>query len=140
MALRYDLAGTGPGNAENLIRQQPDRPGDLVNLHNWWMEILVDGGLPGLVFYLLFFVGLLVTLWKIGRRSDDALLRYLGTATGIAVAGYIIGCWGPSSVFDFPPMWILFGLGLAVVLRAERREAELTERRARRSLRSEAAA
>ena len=31
-----------------------------------------------------------------------------------------IGCWGPSSVFDFPPMWVLFGLGLAVVLRAER--------------------
>jgi teichuronic acid biosynthesis protein TuaE len=140
VALRYDLAGAGPGNAEDLIRQQPDRPGDLANLHNWWMEILVDGGLPGLVFYLLFFVGLLVALWRIGRDGADDQLRYLGTAAAIAVAGYIIGCWGPSSVFDFPPMWVLFGLGLAVVLRAQRLEEELLERRARPGLRGKAAA
>ena len=139
-ALDYDLAGAGPGNAEDLIRAQPDRPGDLANLHNWWMEILVDGGLPGLVFYLIFFVGLLVALWRTGRDSEDDLLRYLGTAAAIAVAGYVIGCWGPSSVFDFPPMWVLFGLGLAVVLRAQRLEEELPQRRARSSLRSGAAA
>jgi teichuronic acid biosynthesis protein TuaE len=127
-ALRYDLAGVGPGNVEGLVRQQPDRPGDLANLHNWWMEVLVDGGLPGLVFYSLFFVGLLVALWRIGRDSDDSLLRYLGTATAIAVAGFVIACWGPSSVFDYPPMWVLFGLGLAVVLRATRLEEEALER------------
>jgi hypothetical protein len=45
----------------DLVRQQPDQPEDLANLHNrWWMELLVDGGVPGLVFYLLFFIGLLV--------------------------------------------------------------------------------
>jgi teichuronic acid biosynthesis protein TuaE len=139
VALDYDLAGVGPGNAEGLVRQQPDRPANLANLHNWWMEIMVDGGLPGLIFYLLFFVGLLVALWRIGRDSGDPLLRYLGTATGIAVAGYVIGCWGPSSVFDFPPMWVLFGLGLAVVLRAQRFEQQRLTESARPSLRGSAA-
>jgi teichuronic acid biosynthesis protein TuaE len=139
-ALQYDLAGAGPGNAEGLVRQQPNRLGELANLHNWWMEVLVDGGLPGLVFYLLFYVGLFVALWGIGRDSADPQLRFLGTATSIAVAGYVIGCWGPSSVFDFPPMWVLFGLGLAVVLRAERLEEGQSGHRALPDLRGEAAA
>jgi O-antigen ligase len=124
VALDYDLAGVGPGNAENLISQQPNRTVQLANLHNWWMEILVDGGVPGLIFYSLFFVGLFVALWRIGRDSEDVQLRYLGTATAIAVAGYVIGSLGPSSVFDFSAMWVLFGLGLAVVLRADRLEEE----------------
>jgi hypothetical protein len=53
-------------------------------------------------------------------------------------AGYIIGSWGPSSVFDFPPMWILFGLGLAVVLRAERQNEGLSGGARADGLRSEA--
>ncbi|HJW75835.1 MAG TPA: O-antigen ligase family protein [Thermoleophilia bacterium] len=140
VALDYDLAGVGPGNAENLVGQQPDRPGEQTNLHNWWMEVFVDGGLPGFIFYCLFFAGLLVTLWRIGRDSEDPLLRYLGTATAIAVAGYAIGSLGPSSAFSFSPMWVLFGLGLAVVLRAERSEEEQLQRRGLTRSGSEAAA
>lgn len=110
--------GVGPGNAESEVKAQPGLPVDFGNLHAWWMEVFVDGGLPGIVFYTLFYVGLIVALSRVSGAAPPGLLRYSATATLIALIGYVVGSFGPSSVFDFAPMWILFGLGLAVLLRA----------------------
>ena len=37
----------------------------------------------------------------------------------VALIGYAVGCLGPSTAIGFAPMWILFGLALAVIVRAE---------------------
>jgi teichuronic acid biosynthesis protein TuaE len=38
--------GVGAGNAETRVRALDDFPG-VANLHNWWLEVLVDGGVVG---------------------------------------------------------------------------------------------
>ncbi len=111
--------GIGPGNAEIVVARE--NPGFTVfNLHNWWLEVFVDGGLPALLIFLTLYLMLLTAMVRVARRTGDRLLRYLSLATGVALAGFSVAIIGPSTAVQFPPMAILFGLAVAVVLRARR--------------------
>ena len=60
----------------------------------------------------------MIALWPIARHDPDRLTRYLACGTWLALLGWTIGSVGPSSSVGFAPMWILYGLGLAVVSRS----------------------
>jgi hypothetical protein len=111
------LLGAGPGQAERIIGSGTDALG-ISNLHNWWLETYADGGLVGFALHFVFFLLLVIALWPIARRDPDPLTRYLACGTWLALLGFTIGAVGPSSSVSFAPMWILYGLGLAVVSRA----------------------
>jgi len=111
--------GVGPGNAESVVARQ--NPGfTVLNLHNWWLEVFVDGGLPALLIFLTLYLTLLAAMVRVARHTGDRLLRYLGLATAVALAGFSVAIIGPSTAVQFPPMAILFGLAVAVILRARR--------------------
>jgi hypothetical protein len=56
------------------------------------------------------------------RFARDPLLRYLGTATLVALLGFAIAIVDPSTAIKFPPMAILLGLAVAVLIGARREE------------------
>jgi len=108
------LLGLGPGNAETYLREQ--RGLELVqNLHNWWLEVLVNGGLLVFVGYAIFYVALLWNLFRVSMASGDKIVAFAATALSVALVGYTAGSLSPSSAIHFTPMWIHFGLGLAVL-------------------------
>jgi hypothetical protein len=111
------LLGAGPGQAEGIIGSGTDALG-ISNLHNWWLETYANGGVVAVGAQLVFYLTLLVLLWPILLRHRDPLLRYLATGTWLALIGYSVGALGPSSALSFVPMWILYGLGIAVVVQA----------------------
>jgi len=111
------LVGAGPGQAEGIIGSGTNALG-ISNLHNWWLETYADGGLVGFALHLVFFFLLVIALWPIARHDPDRLTRYLACGTWLALLGWTIGSVGPSSSVGFAPMWILYGLGLAVVSRS----------------------
>ena len=115
---RYDFLGVGPGNAEAEGSKQPDAPAGITSLHDWWLEVFVNGGLPALLAFVLIYVGLLRTSFRVAARAGDRFVRLVAAATGISLIGYAVGSLGPSTVVSFTPMWILFGLALAVARRA----------------------
>ena len=111
------LLGAGPGQAEVVLSEGAGALG-ITNLHNWWLETYADGGLPGFALHFFFFVVLFLTLWPVARRDPDPLLRYLAGGTVLALIGFTVGALGPSSSISFTPLWLLYGLGIAVATRA----------------------
>jgi len=111
------LVGAGPGQAESIIGSGTDALG-ITNLHNWWLETFADGGLVGFALHFVFFLLLVVALWPVARHDPDPLTRYLACGTWLALLGWTIGSVGPSSSVSFAPMWIMYGLALAVVSRS----------------------
>ena len=111
--------GVGAGNAETRVRALADFPG-VANLHNWWLEVLVDGGIVGFALYLIFFWTLLRGQARAARRSDDPLVRYMSLAGALSLIGWIVGSLGPSTAIHFAPMWIMFGLGMGALVLARR--------------------
>ncbi len=124
------LVGAGPGQAEGIIGSGTDALG-ITNLHNWWLETYADGGLVGFTLHLVFFLLLAIALWPVARHDPDPLTRYLASGTWLALLGFTIGAVGPSSSASFAPMWILYGLALAIVSRSRLAARErATEREA----------
>jgi O-antigen ligase len=107
--------GVGAGNAETRVRALDDFPG-VANLHNWWLEVLVDGGVVGFALYLAFFWTLRRGQARAARRSPDPLVRYLALAGALSLVGWITGSLGPSTAIHFAPMWIMFGLGMGALV------------------------
>ena len=117
------LVGAGPGQAEVIISSGTTALG-ISNLHDWWLETYADGGIIGFALHLVFFVMLVLALWPIARGDPDQLTRYLASGTVLALLGWTVGAVGPSSSVSFAPLWILYGLGLAVVSRSRLAAAE----------------
>jgi teichuronic acid biosynthesis protein TuaE len=111
--------GVGAGNAETQIRSLANFTG-VENLHNWWLEVVVNLGVAGLALYCALYLTLLRGQFRAARRSGDPLIRWLGLSGGLALVGFVVGSLGPSSVIAFAPMWITFGLGMLTIVLARR--------------------
>jgi O-antigen ligase len=108
------LLGAGPGQAYGMITSGTDALG-IGDLHNWWLEVYVESGVPGLLLFLGFFVALFLGLVRRARAATDPFVRYLAVGTAASLAGFVLGALGPSSALSFAPMWALYGLGLAIL-------------------------
>jgi O-antigen ligase len=117
--------GVGAGNAEVRVRGLADFPG-VGNLHNWWLEVLVDGGIVALAIYVAFYLLLWRGQVRAARRGTSRLVRYTGTAGTLALTGWVVGSLGPSTAIHFAPMWITFGLAMATLALAARETGEET--------------
>jgi O-antigen ligase len=107
--------GVGAGNAEVSVRSLANFPG-VANLHNWGLEVLVNGGLVGLGLFIALYAYMAVGQVRAARGGRDPLVRYLGLAGGLALLGFLAGSLGPSTAVAFAPMWVTFGLCLATIV------------------------
>ncbi|MGX9707146.1 O-antigen ligase family protein [Laceyella tengchongensis] len=119
--------GIGAGNVEPWMAKYGVKV-NKVNLHNWWGEILVNFGVLIFVLYMWLYFWMLWRLWKLASRkhspSLSPMLRWAAYSTMAALTGYFFGGMAPSSAIHFTPMWITYGLGLAVIALGEAKKAE----------------
>jgi len=111
--------GVGAGNAETHVLELADFPG-VSNLHDWWLEMVVDLGLVGLALYVTYYLLLLTRQLRWARRTTDPLVRYLCLAGAAAMVGFVLGSLAPSTMIAFSPMWVMFGVSMTAIAIAER--------------------
>lgn len=113
--------GVGPGNIEPLMEGAPKV--DKVNMHNWWAEVLVNFGVIIFVIYMALYIWMLWRLLKLAllKTSPNVspIIRWGAVSCLAAMIGYSIGGIAPSTAIHFTPMWICYGLSLAVLILGE---------------------
>lgn len=116
--------GVGAGNAENRVYELGPVAPKVPNLHNWWLEVLVNGGIIGLALYVMFYVTLIRRQAAALRTSQDPLVRYMAMSGALAMIGWIAGSIGPSTAIHFAPMWIMFGLSMGALVLARQETSQ----------------
>lgn len=66
--------GVGAGNIEVWMAESAYFPTQgIVNMHNWWLEIMVAYGIGVFVIYVLTYLGLMYRLWQLRLDSSPSL-------------------------------------------------------------------
>jgi len=106
--------GVGSGNAEYWMANYAryDTAG-ILNLHNWWLEILIDYGLLVFAGYLMFYGSLVRQLWRIWKSTGKGSNRMITEALLVALVGFLVASISSSSIMAFNPQWLLFAFALA---------------------------
>jgi teichuronic acid biosynthesis protein TuaE len=114
--VQHGLLGVGAGNIEYHMANFAIYPTyGILNLHNWWLEVLVDYGLFIFFGYLVFYISLLRGLLIFYRTAPG--FRPIIEPVLLAIVGSSIAVIAPSSVMALAPIWILFGIALVLVNR-----------------------
>lgn len=109
------LLGVGGGNSQYLIEKSGGvGEKNITNLHNFWLEIMVEGG----IFYLLLFViwiSIIMTHYvrNIKSREVPEQIKYWSASILLTVFGFLISGIGPSSLIAYLPLYLFLGVVLS---------------------------
>jgi teichuronic acid biosynthesis protein TuaE len=106
--------GVGAGNGDYYMANYAIYPvGEVTNMHNWWMEILLNYGVFIFVGYVISYISILLNLWRLYKRVDDVTERIICEALLVSWVSFFMASISSSSIMGFPPQWIYLGFILA---------------------------
>lgn len=107
--------GVGGGASQAVQEQVGGVAGKLSSMHNFWAEILVDAGVAFFIFFMIWYIVLTYTLYRVYKKSRDMFYRYHSGALFISMMVFLIAAVSASSVIYFLPMWLMFGSSIALI-------------------------
>ena len=107
--------GVGAGGSQEVQERDGSVARQVSSMHNFWIEILIDGGVVGFILFLSFYINLMFSLFKIQRKNNDHWLGKNARILLISLFIFSVGCISASSVIYFLPMWLLFGFSIALI-------------------------
>ena len=125
--------GIGAGNAEYCIENYGKYwTKGIINVHNWWFEILTEYGIFVFGGYLIFYLNLIRALYKKHKQlitknlqlktknkqqaNDNKQLiteKMICEALLVSLVGFFLASISSSSIMAFNPHWLLFAFSLA---------------------------
>lgn len=123
MSKDYPLTGVGPGNFAHFL--QFYRPGrDQMGAHNSYLQMLAETGLPGVVLYVIFFLGVLVLLekvrqlpYKVGEKAGEIWRAQAARMLQLSVVAYLaLGIFNNRN--DLVVAYLLAGWAVALSARS----------------------
>lgn len=106
--------GVGAGNVEFHMEQFKDMTQGIINMHNWWGEVLINYGVVLWGCYLFFFVKMLWELLLIYKKGSP-ILKMISEALLISFSGYVTAVTSSSTMAASSYMWILFAVALSLI-------------------------
>ena len=96
----------------------------ILSMHNFWAELLVNGGVLFFILFVLWYVMLTYRLYYISKHTLNDRLRYFASSSSLSLVGFSLAAISASSVIYFFPMWLLFGFSISTVNNYLRSEAK----------------
>ncbi len=109
--------GVGAGcSGEEMYQKGAISPGaSRASLHNYWLEMAVDGGLLLVALFWLWYGYILVRLLQFRKKVSDPSIRYLNSASALSMIGMTVAAMAASSVVYESAMWLIYGVALASI-------------------------
>jgi teichuronic acid biosynthesis protein TuaE len=106
--------GVGAGNSMYYIENfRIYETGGILNLHNWWMEVLTHYGVIVFVLYLIFFLGIFFNLYHIYRNLNTSGEKMICEALLLGLVSFPFSSLSSSSIMSLKPHWLFFAFSLA---------------------------
>ncbi len=106
--------GVGAGNAEHWVANHSlFSTGHIINLHNWWLEILVNYGVFVFAAYMVMYFSLVKRIWEIWRESRDKFNKMISETLLVSLVAFFFASVSSSSIMGFRTQWFLFAFALA---------------------------
>lgn len=103
--------GTGAGNIEYWMSNYGKYyTYGVTNIHNWWMEILTGYGILIFTLYVIFYVSIIKSLYKIYKNSKNRIEVYISLCFICSMSGFIIGSISSSSNISREWLWVFWAL------------------------------
>ncbi len=106
--------GVGAGGSTALQESSGGVAGRFTSMHNFWIEVLVEGGIMFGILLTTWYLKILYNLYLLSRQKKNEL-EYFSQALYLSMLGFIPAAIAASSTIYFLPMYILFGLSVSVV-------------------------
>ncbi|MDI6715489.1 MAG: O-antigen ligase family protein [Actinomycetota bacterium] len=104
--------GVGAGNAEyHIANFGVYDTGGTINVHNWWVEVLTDYGIIVFMGYMIFYLNLLVSLYRTYNRLENSE-KMICEALLMGLIAFLFASMSPSSIMGFGPQWLFFAFAL----------------------------
>ena len=109
--------GLGLGSGGAVANQEIIGPvdGRFTSMHNFWVELLVEGGVLTAIILFIWYVSVVYNLYKSSKKTNSESLKYYSQSLFLSMASFIPAAVAASSTVYFFPMWIMFGLSVSVI-------------------------
>ncbi len=109
--------GLGLGAGGSVANQEKIGPvaGRFTSMHNFWIEILVEGGVVAAAIIISLITSMIYNLFIISRKIVDSDMKYYSESLFLSLFGLIPSAIASSSTVYFFPMWIIFGFSISVI-------------------------
>ena len=108
--------GVGAGGSTALQEKVGGVAGRFTSMHNFWVEILVEGGILFGIIGFIWYSNIIFNLFKILNSKLNTELIFLAQALFLSMIGFIPAAVSASSTIYFFPMWIMFGMAISLIL------------------------
>lgn len=109
--------GVGAGNAEYYMKTKAVYDtGNILNVHNWWFEILANYGIFIFIGYILFYLGIIKELFKMTKISNKNSFEMMISETLLtSMIIFLVASMSSSSILAFKPQWLLFAFAIGFI-------------------------
>jgi len=110
--------GLGLGAGGSLANQELIGPvaGRFTSMHNFWVELLVEGGIFVAIIIFFWHISIIYKLFVISITTTNNSLKYYSQSLFLSVTAFVPAAIAASSTIYFFPMWVMFGFAISVIL------------------------
>ena len=107
--------GVGAGGSVAIQEKLGGVDGRFTSMHNFWIEVLVEGGVIFFLLFISWFLKSVFQLFRISKSNKNKHIVYFSSSLFLSMIGFIPSAITSSSTVYFFPMWIMLGLVQSII-------------------------